>query len=236
MYWPQKRSISVERDVKFDTPDYILYPENYPTLPQAQAPGAPAAPPAPPAPPVMPPPAPPVPPLPPVPPAPPSPHGPPATPAQSAPPFSLLPLTPLSRASSGGSGSPAMPGGLQPEAPDRPRPPPHPPSRGKGKAPQEPTHRSTRIPQLAAKERAIQCGEGTTGEEFDEPPSAATRCWMHPDHPHYYDTGALATDLVMITHDYDSDANFLHLPSHVTTPFYLLDTDYPLFLVLLPGP
>jgi hypothetical protein len=88
-----------------------------------------------------------------------------------------------------------MPGGLQPEAPDRPCPPPRPPSRGKGKAPAEPMCRSTQIPQLSVKEQAIQCGEGTTGEEFDEPPSEAACCWMHPDHPHHYDSGMLATDL-----------------------------------------
>jgi hypothetical protein len=195
IYWPKKRSISVERDVKFDIPNYILYPENYPTLLQTQAPGAPAAPlapPAPPAPPALPLPAPP---LPPAPPAPPSPPGPPATPAQTAPSFSLSPLNPLSRASSGGSGLPAMPGGLQPETPDQPRLPPCPPSRGKWKAPQEPTRKSSHIPKLVAKERAIQRGEGTMGEEFDKPPSAATRRWMHPDHPHYYDAGALIADL-----------------------------------------
>jgi hypothetical protein len=51
------------------------------------------------------------------------------------------------------------------------------------------------ILQLAAKEKAIQRREGTMGEEFDEPPSAATHHWMHPDHPHYYDAGTLAADL-----------------------------------------
>jgi hypothetical protein len=51
------------------------------------------------------------------------------------------------------------------------------------------------IPQLMAKERAIQCGEGTTGEEFDNPPSASAHHWMHPDHLHHYDSGTLATDL-----------------------------------------
>ncbi|KAN0138711.1 hypothetical protein V8E53_003699, partial [Lactarius tabidus] len=187
MYWPEKWAVSVERNVKFDTPNYILYPENYPSLPQT---GAPLAPPAPPA----------VPPL--VPPAPPppaqqAPLPPPpqalATQAQLAPQSMLTPLSSLSRASSGGS--PAMPGGLQPEAPDQPHPPPRPPSRGKGKTPTEPTRRSTRIPQLSVKEWAIQRGEGTTGEEFDEPPSEAAHRWMHPDHQHHYDSGALAADL-----------------------------------------
>jgi transposase InsO family protein len=201
MYWPEKRAVSVERDVKFDTPNYILYPENYPSLPQT---GAPLAPPAPPA--VLPlvPPAPPPPaqqaPLPPPPQAP-------ATPAQSVPQSTLTPLSSLSRASSGGS--PAMPGGLQPEAPDQPRPPPRPPSRGKGKIPTEPTRRSTRIPQLSVKERAIQRGEGTTGEEFDEPPSEAARRWMHPDHQHHYDSGALAADLSFTDFAYLADCEEL---------------------------
>jgi hypothetical protein len=113
-------------------------------------------------------------------------------------------LTPLSSLSCASSGDlPAMPGRLQPEAPDRPCPSPCPPSRGKGKAPTEPTHKSAQILQLSAKEWAIQCGEGTAGEEFDEPPSEAACCWMHPDHPHHYDSGTLATDL--------SSPNFAYL-------------------------
>jgi hypothetical protein len=115
MYWPEKRAVSVERDVKFNTPNYILYPENYPSLPQT---GTPVAPPAPPAVPPLVPPAPP----PPVQQAPLPPPQAPATPAQSAPQSTLTPSSSLSRASSGGS--PAMPGGLQPEAPDQPRAPP----------------------------------------------------------------------------------------------------------------
>jgi hypothetical protein len=55
-----------------------------------------------------------------------------------------------------------------------PLPPPIHPSK-KGKAPQVPTRRSTRIPQLTAKDRAIQQGEATTGEEYDHPPSASAR-------------------------------------------------------------
>jgi hypothetical protein len=41
----------------------------------------------------------------------------------------------------------------------------------------------------------MQHGEGTTGEEFNDPPSASACRWMHPDHPHHYDAGVLATDL-----------------------------------------
>ena len=32
------------------------------------------------------------------------------------------------------------------------------------------------------------------GEEYDTPPSAAMHRWMHPDTPHYYDSGAYASD------------------------------------------
>lgn len=52
-----------------------------------------------------------------------------------------------------------------------PLPPPIHPSK-KGKAPQVPTRRSTRIPQLTAKDRAIQQGEATTGAlaaDFNSP-------------------------------------------------------------------
>jgi hypothetical protein len=50
------------------------------------------------------------------------------------------------------------------------------------------------IPQPLAKEQAIQRGEGTSGQEFDEPPSDSARCWMHPNYPHHYDISTLATD------------------------------------------
>src|ERR1700744_4776112 len=104
IYWENKHSVSVECDVKFDTPDHILYPEDYITPPQIQAPAAPTwGPPPPPAQPAQPavqqqaapPPY-----VPPAQQAPPS-QGP-ATPAQTAPPFTLSPLTPLSRSSRGG--------------------------------------------------------------------------------------------------------------------------------------
>ena len=201
VYWPNKRSISVERDVRFSIPGYILYPESSHPYPQTQPPPPPppgpppAAPPAaPPAQPVQatqpvviqppaPPPAPPRQPT-------PGPSQPPGTGAQTAPPFSLSP--PLSRDS---SRSPAMPGGMQPEAPERPLPPPRHPSRpGRGAPLPQPTRRSARRPHPSAKEQAIQRGEATTGEEYDTPPSAAMRRWMHPDTPHYYDSGAYASD------------------------------------------
>lgn len=197
VYWPEKKTVSVERNIRFIVPDYTLYPGNYPAPAPAQI-QAPPQPPPPAAPPAVPPAAPPAAPpvatqLPPVqlpPPAPPSPpiagpssYQPPATGAQTAPPFSLSP--PLSRAS---SRSPAMPGALRPE------PPPQHPSRRRGAPPPEPMRRSTRSRIPSAKERAIQQGEATTGEEYDTPPSAAMRRWMHPDHPHYYDTGAYTND------------------------------------------
>jgi transposase InsO family protein len=193
VYWPNKHSISVERDVKFDIPDHVLYPVHY-TMPTAL--------PAPPAPPV--PPAPPAPPLPPVQQAPPPPQAP-ATPAQSAPPSTLTPLSQLSRASSGGS--PSMPGGLQPEAP--PRPPSRAPARSTGRAPAEATRKSARTSQPSAKERAIQRGEGTTGEEFDEPLSEAARRWAHPDYTHHYDSGALDANLPSLDFAYLADCEEL---------------------------
>ena len=209
IYWENKHSVSVERDVKFDTPDHILYPEDYITPPQIQAPAAPTwGPPPPPAQPAQPavqqqaapPPY-----VPPAQQAPPSQA--PATPAQTAPPFTLSPLTPLSRASSGGS--PAMPGGMQPESPEQPRPPPRASSRLRGlppppaePGPSQPTRKSARKSQPTAKELAIQRGEATTGEEYDEPLSEAARRWAHPDYPHHYDSGALAADFASSSIDF----------------------------------
>ena len=48
--------------------------------------------------------------------------------------------------------------------------------------------------QPSAKEQAIQHGEATTGEEYDEPLSEAACHWAHPDYPHHYDSGVLATN------------------------------------------
>lgn len=208
VYWPEKRSISVERNIKFNVPNHIVYPYNYPRPSPLQIlappqPPLPAAPPVPPQAPQM---AtqPPVPP--PMPPrqSTPGPSQPPATQAQTAPSFSLSP--PLSRAS---SRSPAMPGAMQPEEPDRPRPPPQHPTRRRGAPPQEPTRRSTRTAIPSAKERAIQRGEATAGEEYDTPPSAAALRWMHPDTPHHYDIGAYANDFISCDYAYLADSEFL---------------------------
>ena len=144
IYWPYKQSITVERNMKFITPTVTIYAGQPRIIAPTQVPAAPVAgPPQPLAPPASQTPA-----LPPAPPTSPAlaSQAPPTsllTPVQSAPSFSLSPLTPLSRVSSTAS-MPQMPGRMQPEPPENLRQ--QQPSKGKAKAPQEPTRASSRIP------------------------------------------------------------------------------------------
>ena len=103
-----------------------------------------------------------------------------------------------------------MPGGMQPEVPERPRPPPRHPSRpGRGAPPPESTRQSTRRRNPTAKDLAIQCGEATTGKEFDEPPSGSTRHYMRPDYQHPCDSGAYANDFTHCDYAYLADSESL---------------------------
>ena len=191
IYWPYKHSITVERNIKFITPTVTIYAGPLRIIAPTQAPAAPAVgPPQPPAPaPALPPARPPSPAQ--APQAPSTPSSQPSTPAQSAPPFSSLPLTPLSRASSTAS-TPQMPGAMQPEPPEQPRQ--RQPSKGKGKAPQEPMRTSSHIPRPSATIRAIQRGEGTSGEEYEFPPGPNESRLYHPDWPGHRTAGSLAID------------------------------------------
>ena len=180
VYWPYKQTVTVERNVKFVIPTAMVYTRPPRVIAPAQLPAAPTTAPAQP-------PAPPAPQVPSLPPAhPPSPvQAPQALPPLLPPPS---PLTPLSRASSTVS-TPQMPGGMQPEPPEPPRQQP-----SKGKAPQEPRRVSSRIPRPSATVRAIQRGEGTSGEEYEFPPGPNESRLYHPDWPGHRTTGSMAID------------------------------------------
>ena len=226
IYWPNKNSVSVERNVKFGNPYITIYPgQPGKFIPrQVQPPPGPVAP-QPPARPAQ----------------PAQPEEPSPGPSQTGQPSetpsapsrftsSLPTLTPSPRYTTqplylgNNQGEPEEGQDLfttptQTPASVPPTVPPRSAGRSKGKAPAEappePTRKSSRIPKPSQKAQQIRTGDATTGAELEDyVPSERETKWYHPAHPSRNPSprnlpGAFTTDIQFTEYAYLTESEEL---------------------------